>query len=80
MAIELIDTLKGVFKDVLDLLKKPQMEATKKQLDYIRFIESETGVQYKGSSKSDAVKYISENKGKVPYCSTVNTWALENGY
>ena len=56
------------------------MEATKKQLDYIRFIESETGVQYKGSSKSDAVKYISENKSKVPYCSTVNTWALENGY
>ena len=80
MAIELIDTLKGSFKDVLDSLKKPQMEETKKQLDYIRFIESETGVQYKGSSKSDAVKYISENKSKVPHCSTVNTWALENGY
>ena len=80
MAIELIDTLKGSFKDVLDSLKKPQMEETKKQLDYIRFIESETGVQYKGSSKSDAVKYISENKNKVPHCSTVNTWALENGY
>jgi len=79
LAIELIDTLKGGFKDVLDSLKK-QMEATKKQLDYIRFIESETGVKYKGSSKSDAVKYISENKSKVPHCSTVNTWALENGY
>jgi hypothetical protein len=56
------------------------MKETKKQLDYIRFIESETGVQYKGNSKSDAIKYISENKSKVPHCSTVNTWALENGY
>jgi len=56
------------------------MKETKKQLDYIRFISKETGIIYKGSTKEDASRYISENKNKVPYYSTVNTWALINGY
>tara|TARA_R110000764_G_C10770660_1_gene354855 strand:- start:7 stop:177 length:171 start_codon:yes stop_codon:yes gene_type:complete len=56
------------------------MKETKKQLDYIRFIEEETGIEYKGNTKAEASKYISENKDKIPYSSTINMWALVNGY
>ena len=53
------------------------MKETKKQLDYIRFIEEETGIEYKGNTKAEAIKYISENKDNS---STINMWALVNGY
>ena len=56
------------------------MNATEKQLEYIRFIEEETGVVYKGKTKQEASKYISENKDKVPAPDSINTWALVNGY
>ena len=56
------------------------MKETKKQLDYIRFIEEETGIEYKGNTKAEASEYISENKDKIPYSSTINMWALVNGY
>ena len=56
------------------------MKETQKQLDYIRFIEEETGIEYKGNTKEEASKYISENKDKIPYSSTINMWALVNGY
>ena len=56
------------------------MKETEKQLSYIRFIEEETGIYYNGSTKAEASKYISENKDKVPVSSTVNMWALVNGY
>lgn len=56
------------------------MKETQKQLDYIRFIGEETGIEYKGITKKDASKYISENKDKLPYSSTINMWALVNGY
>jgi hypothetical protein len=56
------------------------MKETKKQLNYIRFIEEETGVKYNGTTKSEASKYISENKDKIPYSSTVNMWSLVKGY
>ena len=53
---------------------------TEKQIGYIRFIEAETCIIYKGSNKSEACKYISENKDKIPYSSTINMWSLVNGY
>ena len=56
------------------------MKETEKQLNYIEFIEKETGIAYKGSTKSEASKYISENKDKVPVSSSINMWALVNGY
>ena len=57
-----------------------KMKETEKQLEYIRFIEEETGIIYKGKTKQEAMKYISENKDKVPKTALINTWALVNGY
>lgn len=56
------------------------MKETKKQLDYIKFIEMETGIEYNGKTKEDATKYISENKDKISISSIENIWALLNGY
>jgi|TARA_R110002167_G_scaffold351623_1_gene564210 hypothetical protein len=56
------------------------MKETERQLSYIKFIEEETGIDYKGSTKAEASKYISENKDKVPVSSSINMWALVNGY
>ncbi len=56
------------------------MKETEKQLSYIRFIEEETGIYYNGSTKAEASKYISESKDKVPASSSINMWALVNGY
>jgi len=56
------------------------MKETERQLSYIKFIEEETGIDYKGITKAEASKYISENKDKVPYSSSINMWALVNGY
>ena len=56
------------------------IKETKKQLDYIRFIEEETGIIYKGQTRQEASKYISENKDKVPASGSINMWALVNGY
>ena len=56
------------------------MKETEKQLEYIRFIEEETGIIYNGKTKEEASKYISENKDKVPKTALINTWALVNGY
>lgn len=53
---------------------------TDKQLEFIKFIQSETGVMYNGKSKIDASKYISENKSKLPIDSNINEWSLNNGY
>jgi hypothetical protein len=57
-----------------------KMKETEKQLEYIRFIEEETGIIYKGQTKQEASNYISENKDKVPAYSSINMWALVNGY
>ena len=56
------------------------MEETQKQLDYIRFIENETGIKYKGNSRADASKYIDENKDKIPPTAYESDWAIINGY
>jgi hypothetical protein len=56
------------------------MKETEKQLSYIEFIEEETGISYKGNTKAEASKYISENKDKVPASSSISMWALVNGY
>jgi hypothetical protein len=56
------------------------MSETQKQLDYIRFIAEETGIEYKGNTKAEAGNYIAENKDKIPHSSNINMWALVNGY
>lgn len=56
------------------------MQETEKQLEYIRFIEEETGIIYDGKTKQEASKYISENKDKVPVSSSINMWALVKCY
>ena len=56
------------------------IKETKKQLEYIRFIEDETGITYKGKTKEEASKYISENKDKIPASGSINMWALVKGY
>ena len=56
------------------------MKETKKQIQYIRFIEEETGIRYEGSTMEQASKYISDNKDKIPPLSAINEWALINGY
>ena len=53
---------------------------TQKQLDYIRFIEEETGIIYKGQTSKEASRYISENKEKIPASGSTNMWAFVNGY
>jgi len=53
---------------------------TPKQLEYIRFIEMETGVPYTGANKEDASKYIDENKNKLDPSATMNAWAITQGY
>ena len=64
----------------LNGFKTKILKETQKQLDYIRFIEEETSIEYKGNTKAEASKYISENKDKIPYSSSINMWALVNGY
>lgn len=56
------------------------MEITIKQKQYINFIESETGIEFKGTTLEEASKYISENKDKVSPLAYQDTWAIENGY
>jgi hypothetical protein len=56
------------------------MEITEKQKSYIDFIEDETGIIFNGTTKEEAIKYISENKDKVPASGSINMWALVNGY
>jgi hypothetical protein len=56
------------------------MRESEKQLSYIKFIAEETGVEYKGSTKAEASEYISINKDKIPPSSSVDMWALVNGY
>ncbi len=56
------------------------MNETEKQLAYIRFIESETGIPYQGKSKADASQYITKNKDKIHIDSAENMWAIIKGY
>lgn len=56
------------------------MKETKAQLSYINFIEETTGIKYNGNSKTDASKYISDNKSKIPISESINMWSLINGY
>lgn len=56
------------------------MKESKKQINYIKFIEEETNIEYKGTSNIEASKYISENKDKISHSSSINMWALVKGY
>ena len=56
------------------------MKETEKQLEYIKFIESETGIVYKGKTKQEASVYISENKDKVSASGSENMWAVVKVY
>ena len=60
--------------------KTLKMKETEKQLEYIKFIEDETGIIYKGKTKQEASNYISENKDKIHASGSINMWALVNGY
>ena len=53
---------------------------TEKQLQYIAFIESETGIRFIGTTKSEASKYIDRNKSKIPIDACESDWAIINGY
>ena len=53
---------------------------TLKQLKYIKLIEAETGIIYKGSSKKEAQEYIKQNKDKLSNFTNINTWSIINGY
>lgn len=53
---------------------------TQKQLDFIYFIEGQTGIKFTGKTKEDASKYIDENKSKIPHDAYDNDWAIINGY
>ena len=77
----LIVLMRLQFNRVTGLFTKlDKMKETEKQLEYIRFIEEETGIIYKGQTKQEASKYISENKDKVPASALINMWALVKGY
>lgn len=56
------------------------MDITQKQMEFIKFIEYETDIEFTGTTKEEASEYISENKNKIPKTSYINTWSIENGY
>lgn len=49
-----------------------------KIFEWIKFIEQETGIPYKGKTIKEAETYISENKDKVPASGSINMWSLVN--
>lgn len=53
---------------------------TEKQLQFIEFIESETGIRFTGATKAEASEYIDKNKPKIPVDAYENDWAIINGY
>ena len=56
------------------------MEITDKQKSYINFIQEETGIEFKGTTKKEAKDYISENKYKMNANVCENMWSIINGY
>jgi ribosomal protein L10 len=53
---------------------------TQKQLDFIYFMEGQTGIKFTGKTKKEASKYIDENKSKIPHDAYESDWAIVNGY
>ena len=62
------------------IMETINIKPTEKQLQYISFIESETGIRFTGTTKSEASKYIDENKSKIPFDAYESDWAIINGY
>lgn len=56
---------------------KFRSKETEKQIEFIKYIESEIEICYNGKSKEDAIIFISENKNKI---NNDNMWAIINGY
>jgi hypothetical protein len=56
---------------------KFRSKETEKQIEFIKYIESEIGIYYNGKSKEDAIIFISENKNKI---NNENMWSIINGY
>lgn len=54
-------------------------QPTKKQLDFIADIQEFTGIQFTGSTKKEASKYISDNI-ELYQLNIADTWILSNGY
>lgn len=55
-------------------------EPTIKQIEYIKFIERETGIIFKGKTKQKASIFIDKNKIKIPFDAYQNDWSISNGY
>ena len=55
-------------------------EPTKKQLDFIEFIEEWTIVKFSGKTRQEASDYIDENKSKIPIDAYTSDWSIINGY
>ena len=56
------------------------MAPTKKQLEYIRYIEEFSPLLFSGKTMQEASDYIDKNKRYIPLEETTSTWAIENGY
>ena len=56
------------------------MNATKKQLEFIKFIEEFAPVDFIGKTKQEASEYISKYKECIPVEESQNMWAIINGY
>lgn len=55
------------------------MKPTQKQLDFIADIQEFVGKPFTGTTKEEAMLYISENIEMYELL-TMDNWALENGY
>lgn len=56
------------------------MNATEKQLEFIKFIEEFAPVDFIGTTKQEASEYISKYKECIPLEESLNMWAIINGY
>ena len=56
------------------------MNATEKQLEFIKIIEEFATVDFTGKTKQEASEYISKYKEYIPVEESQNMWAIINGY
>ena len=54
------------------------MNATEKQLEFIKFIEEFAPVNFTGKTKQEASEYISKYKECIPVEESQNMWAITN--
>lgn len=61
-------------------LKYELMNATGKQLEFIKIIEEFAPIDFTGKTKQEASEYISKYKECIPIEGSQNMWAIINGY